>query len=73
MGTMALQINENRKNEVVITLKGPIDQAMIEHVVKYMRYLQIVRKSKATQAEIDKLVDEVDTAMWRKRRKRMAS
>ena len=73
LGTMALQINENRKNEVVITLKGPIDQAMIEHVVKYMRYLQIVRKSKATQAEIDKLVDEVDTAMWRKRRKRMAS
>ena len=73
LGTMALQMNENRKNEVVITLKGPIDQAMIEHVVKYMRYLQIVRKSKATQAEIDKLVDEVDTAMWRKRRKRMAS
>jgi hypothetical protein len=70
---MALQISEGKKNEVVITLTGPIDQAMIDHVVKYMRYMQVLRKSKASQADIDKLVDEVDTAMWRKRRKRMAS
>lgn len=70
---MAIQINENKKKQVVITLSGPIDQAMIEHVVKYMRYLQLIGKSKATQADIDSLVDEVDTAMWRKRRKRMAS
>ncbi len=70
---MPLKISENKKNELVLTLSGPIDQAMIEHVVKYMRYLQITRRSKATQADIDKLADEVDTAMWRKRRKRMAS
>jgi len=70
---MALKISENKKKEVVITLSGPIDQAMIEHVVKYMRYLQVLGKSKATQADIDKLVDEVDTAMFHKRRKRLAS
>lgn len=70
---MPLKISENKKNELVLTLSGPIDQAMIEHVVKYMRYLQIARRSKATQADIDRLADEVDTAMWRKRRKRMAS
>jgi len=70
---MALKISENKKKEVVITLSGPIDQAMIEHVVKYMRYLQVLGKSKATQADIDKLVDEVDTAMFHKRRKRLVS
>jgi len=70
---MALKISENKKKEVVITLSGPIDQSMIEHVVKYMRYLQVLGKSKATQADIDKLVDEVDTAMFHKRRKRLAS
>lgn len=70
---MALKISENKKKEVVITLSGPIDQAMIDHVVKSLRYLQILKKSKATQADIDKLADEVDTAMWVKSRKRMAS
>ncbi len=70
---MALKISENKKKEVVITLSGAIDQAMIDHVVKYMRYLQVLGRSKASQTDIDKLVDEVDTAMWRKRRKRMAS
>lgn len=70
---MALKISENKKKEVVITLSGSIDQAMIDHVVKYMRYLQVLGKSKASQADIHKLADEVDTAMWRKRRKRMAS
>jgi len=44
---MALQISEGKKNEVVITMTGPIDQAMIEHVVNYMRYKQVLRKSKA--------------------------
>ena len=70
---MALKINENKKKEVVITLSGPIDQAMIDHVVKSLRYLQVLKKSKATQADIEKLADEVDTAMWQKRRKKLAS
>ena len=70
---MALKISENKKKEVVITLSGPIDQTMIDHVVKSLRYLRILKKSKATQADIDKLADEVDTAMWEKRRKRLAS
>jgi hypothetical protein len=70
---MALKISENKKKEVVITLSGPIDQAMIDHVVKSLRYLQVLKKSKATQADIEKLADEVDTAMWQKRRKKLAS
>jgi|LakMenE18May11ns_1017448.scaffolds.fasta_scaffold9926431_2 hypothetical protein len=70
---MALKISENKKKEVVITLSGPVDQDMIEHVVNYMRYLQVQRKSKATQADVDRLAMEVKRSMGRKRRERMAS
>jgi hypothetical protein len=70
---MALKISENKKKEVVITLSGPVDQAMIEQVVNYMRYLQVNRRSKASQTDVDKLADEITRSMASKRRKRMAS
>jgi hypothetical protein len=70
---MALKISENKKKEVVITLSGPVDQALIEQVVNYMRYLQVNRRSKASQADVDKLADEITRSMASKRRKRMAS
>jgi hypothetical protein len=38
-----------------------------------MRYLQVQRKSKATQADVDRLAMEVKRSMGRKRRERMAS
>lgn len=70
---MALKISENKKKEVVITLSGPIDQAMIEHVVNYMRFLQVQRKSKATAADVEGLATEVKRSMAHKRRERLAS
>lgn len=69
---MALKISENRK-EVVITISGPITQEMIMHVAEYLRYRQLVSKSKATQADVDRLATEVKQAMGRKRRERLAS
>jgi hypothetical protein len=70
---MAVKISENKKKEVVITLSGPIDQAMIEHVVNYMRFLQVQRRSKATDADVKRLATEVKRSMGRKRRERLAS
>lgn len=70
---MAVKISENKKKEVVITLSGPIDQAMIEHVVNYMRFLQVQRRSKATAADVERLATEVKRSMARKRRERLAS
>ena len=70
---MALKISENKKKEVVITLSGPIYQAMIEHVLNYMRFLQVQRKSKATVADVERLATDVKRSMARKRRERLAS
>lgn len=70
---MALKISENKKKEVVITLSGPITQEMIVHVAEYLRYRQLVSKSKATQADVDRLATEVKRSMARKRRERLAS
>jgi hypothetical protein len=70
---MALKIGENKKKEVVITVSGPITQEMIMHVAEYLRYRQLVSKSKATQADVDRLAAEVKQAMGRKHRERLAS
>lgn len=70
---MALKISENKKKEVVITVSGPITQEMIVHVAEYLRYRQLVGKSKATQSDVDRLATEVKRSMGRKRRERLAS
>ena len=70
---MALRISENKKKEVVITVSGPITQELIMHVAEYLRYRQLVSKSKATQADVDRLATDAKRAMARKRRERLAS
>jgi hypothetical protein len=70
---MALKIGENKKKELVITVSGPITQELIMHVAEYLRYRQLVSKSKATQADVDRLAAEVKHAMGRKHRERLAS
>jgi hypothetical protein len=71
---MALQIRENKKKEVVITLSGKIDPEQVEQAMRYLRYLALTSTmKKVTQAEVDALAAEVKHGMARKRRKKLAS
>lgn len=51
-------IVERIDNEVIIRLPGSIDTTDLEEMVDYIRFKEITSKSKATQDEVDSLVNE---------------
>ena len=64
-------IVERTKNEVIIRLPGSIDTSDLEEMVDYIRFREIVSKSKATQDEVNSLVKEVKKGRWEANRKRL--
>jgi hypothetical protein len=70
---MSFTVKRNKKNELVVTISGPITDQVLSRLSGYLRILELTKDSTATSDDVAKLADTVDTAMWRKRRKRMAS
>lgn len=64
-------IVERTNNEVIIRLPGSIDTIDLEDMVDYIRFKEIISKSKATQDEIDSLVKEIKKGRWENNRKRL--
>ncbi len=52
-------IIERTKEEVIIRLPGNIDVSDLQDMTDWFQYKEIVRKSKATQKDVDKLVKKV--------------
>jgi len=67
---MSLNIKRNRQDELVITLKGGWDTDKIQRVLDYLRHLEVLKRSKATQRSIDKLANEAKTDWWENHKKR---
>jgi len=44
----------------------------IQRLIDYGRYLEAISKSKAKQADIDKLADEVNETWWTKNKHRFS-
>jgi hypothetical protein len=71
---MRIKVEQNKKRETVITLPVKFDEAALDEAFRYMRYLYLTRGyKKVTQADADKLADEITAAAARKRRKKLAS
>ncbi len=70
---MSFSVKQNKKNEYVVTIGGPITDEVLIRLTSYLRILELTRKSTATTTDIEKLADTADTAMWSKRRQRLAS
>ena len=68
-----MTVKRNSKDELVITLSGNVDPVDVERTLKYLRYLEATAGSKATQADVDKLADEVKRRWWRKNKKSFLS
>lgn len=64
-------IVERINNEVVIRLPGSIDTTYLEEMIDYIRFIEITSKSKATQDEVDLLVNEIKKGRWEKNRERL--
>ncbi|WP_257667226.1 hypothetical protein [Parapedobacter tibetensis] len=65
---MVIERIEN--NQIKITLSSAVDSFGLQRLIDYVNYLEATAKSKATQADVDKLADEVNESWWSKNRSR---
>ncbi len=63
-------IEQKNNNQIVITMSSSIDSFGLQRLIDYMKYLEATCNSKAKQADVDKLADEVNASWWKKNRKR---
>jgi hypothetical protein len=43
-----------------------VDSFGLQRLIDHVKYLEATSKSKARQADVDKLADEVNSAWWKK-------
>ena len=61
---------ERTASEVIIRLPSYVDTAGLQRLINYLSYKEATAKSKAKQADVDKLAKEVKKGWWLKNRKR---
>lgn len=61
---------ERTAENIVVTLPASFDIKEIQRFLDYLRFKEIVAKSKATQKEIDELARLVNKSWWEKNRNR---
>ena len=66
---MLIEQTDNKR--ITITVSSSVDSFGLQRVIDYVKYLEATSKSKARQADIDKLADEVNAAWWNKNHKRL--
>ena len=59
---------ERTAENIVVTLPASFDIKEIQRFLDYLRFKEIVAKSKATQKEIDELARLVNKSWWEKNR-----
>ena len=63
-------IIERTSDQIVIKISKDVDTFGFHGIMDYLEYLEITSKSKATQADADKLADELNDNWWSKNRDR---
>lgn len=63
-------IERINNDKITITISSSVDSFGLQRVIEYMKYLEAAANSKATQADVDKLADEVNAEWWAKHHKR---
>ncbi len=63
-------IIERTSDQIVIKISKDVDTFGFQGIMDYLEYLEITSKSKATQADADKLADELNDNWWSKNRDR---
>lgn len=63
-------IERINKNKLTITMSSSINSYGLQRLIDYVKYLEATSKSKAKQADVDKLADDVNAYWWRKNKKK---
>jgi hypothetical protein len=63
-------IIESKKDEIIIRISADVNLDDIQKSLDFIRYKEIMSKSKATQADADKLAEEINSAWWEKNKSR---
>jgi predicted trehalose synthase len=63
-------IERNTKDQITITVSSSLDSFGLQRLIDYIKYLEATSKTKAKQADVDKLADEVNTSWWERNRDR---
>jgi hypothetical protein len=61
-------IVERINNEIIIRLPGDINIDELQDMTDWFQYLELTRKSKAKQTDVDTLVDQIKKGRWNKRK-----
>ena len=61
---------ERTAESIIVTLPASFDISEIQRFLGYLRFKEIVSKSKATQIQIDELAREVNKSWWQKNKQR---
>jgi hypothetical protein len=61
-------IIERVNNEIIIKLPGDINIDELQDMTDWFQYLEITRKSKAKQSDVDNLVNQIKKGRWDKRK-----
>lgn len=67
---LKMLIEQTKNNQITITISSSVDSFGLQRVLDYIKYLEATSTSKAIQADVDKLADEVNASWWTQNRKR---
>jgi hypothetical protein len=59
-------IIERTDKEILIRIPNTVDIEGAQRIIDYIRYQEVTSKSKASQADVDKLAQEVNQDWWEK-------
>ena len=63
-------IEKSEGNQLTITISSSIDSFGLQRLIDYIKYLEATSKSKAKQADVDKLANEINQTWWEQNRYR---
>lgn len=64
-------IIERTNDEIIFRLPGDINVDDLQEMADFFEYLEIARKSKAKQEDVDTLVKSIKKGRWEKTRKKI--
>jgi len=63
-------IESTDNNKVTITVSSSVNKFDLQRVIDYIKYLEATASSKAKQADVDKLAEEVNSSWWQANKSR---
>jgi hypothetical protein len=61
---------ERTRDEIIIRLPSYVDSKGLERFVDFLKYKEATARSKATQADVDKIAKQIKKGWWKKNRQK---